>query len=127
MKPKSLLEDYINSWKEESREKVLNVLSDDCIIIESHEPTYRGKEMVDKWFTEWHKLGNKIEKWKISSIYCFEDMIFCEWVFLYSGPNIRESFEGITVAKIKNNKIFELREYRTTAFPYFWTPSKSYP
>lgn len=121
----TLLREYIDGWKEGKKAKILNTLSNDCIIVESHGPTYRGKEMVDKWFNEWHMLGNKVEKWKISSLYSYEGTAFSEWVFAYSGPNIRESFEGITVAKFKNNKIFELREYRMTAFPFLWQPSKN--
>ncbi|MCH9627116.1 MAG: hypothetical protein S4CHLAM2_07500 [Chlamydiales bacterium] len=120
-----LLKDYMNGWKEENKAKVLDTLADDCIIIESHGPTYRGKDTVNQWFVEWFQLGNKIEKWKISSLHSVDNLIFCEWVFAYLGPNSRESFEGMTVAKIKNNKIFELREYRATAFPFPWKPAQT--
>jgi len=36
------------------------------------------------------------------------------------------SFERITVAKLKNGKISDLKEYRMTAFPYMWPSKKSF-
>lgn len=120
-----LLHNYIDGWKENKNGKVLSALSEDCVIIESHGPTYQGSKIVNQWFDEWHRLGNKVEKWEISSLYSVEGVIFCEWVFAYSGPHRRESFKGITVAKFKDSKIFELREYRMTANPFIWQPSKN--
>lgn len=120
MNKKALIQYYIDGWKNGNEAEILDVLSDDCIIIESHGPTYRGKEIVKKWISDWFGKGNVIEKWKLTSFHTCDDMLFCEWVFIYKGKKIRESFLGMTIAKIKKGKISDLREYRMTEFPFIW-------
>ncbi|HLB52435.1 MAG TPA: hypothetical protein VJK48_01840, partial [Chlamydiales bacterium] len=57
---------------------------------------------------------------KITSFHVCGDLVVFEWVFVYKGKKKQETFEGVSLAKIKNNKIFELREYRATQFPFMW-------
>lgn len=124
MNERALIQRYIDGWKKGSEAEILDVFNEDCIVIESHGPTYRGKEIIKKWIADWHKQGNVVEKWEIKSFYTCGDMVICEWVFAYKGKKIREVFEGITIAKLKNGKVSDLREYRMLAFPYMWHPSK---
>jgi hypothetical protein len=119
---KSLIQRYVDGWKEGDEKKILNTLADDCIIIESHGPTYRGKESVKQWIADWHGRGNTVEKWVITSCYICKNVIVFEWVFAYKGKKIREAFGGVTLAKVKNGKISDLREYRATEFPFMWQP-----
>ena len=124
MKGKALIQQYMDGWKSGSEKKILEALAEDCLIIESHGPTYRGKEIIKQWIADWLGQGNVIEKWKITSFHACSNTVFCEWIFAYKGKKIREAFEGITIAKLKNGKITDLREYRMTAFPYMWHPPK---
>lgn len=119
---KKIVQSYVNGWKEGKEEKILDVLTEDCIIIESHGPTYRGKGIVKKWIMDWHAQGNTVEKWVITSFYTCDDLIIFEWVFAYKNRKTRECFEGVSLAKIRNDKISYLREYRATAFPFMWQP-----
>ncbi|HEY2811577.1 MAG TPA: nuclear transport factor 2 family protein [Rhabdochlamydiaceae bacterium] len=115
-----IVQRYVDGWKKTDESEILDTLAEDCIIIESHGPTYRGKKIVKKWIEDWRKQGNIVEKWNINSFHTCGDLVVFEWVFAYKGKNIREAFEGVSLAKIKNNKIFELREYRATQFPFMW-------
>ena len=122
MSYKAIIQSYVDGWRESREEKILDVLAEDCIIIESHGSTYRGKKIVKKWIADWRSHGDAVEKWVITSFHTCDDLAIFEWVFAYRGRKIREAFEGITLAKIKNNKISDLREYRATAFPFIWQP-----
>jgi SnoaL-like protein len=120
MKEKALLLRYMDGWKKKSESDILEPISDDCLIIESHGPMYSGKETVKKWIADWFGKGNRIEKWEMKSFYLCGDHFISEWIFAYRNNEIREEFEGITIAKMKDGKIAELREYRSTAFPFSW-------
>lgn len=114
----SVVQRYVDGWKKGDESEILDTLTEDCIIMESHGPVYRGKEIVKKWIEEWHGHGNAVEKWKITSFRTCEDLIVFEWVFAYKGKEIRECFQGVSLVKIKDNKIWEIREYRATQFPF---------
>jgi ketosteroid isomerase-like protein len=118
MDEKALMQRFVDGWKKGLADEILDALSDDCIIIESHGPTYRGKESVKRWIADWFGEGNVVEKWVIKSFHTCHDCVVFEWVFAYHGKDIREAFEGITIAKVKDGRITDLREYRSTAFPY---------
>lgn len=121
MDSKAVMQSYINGWKLSNSRRILATLSSDCVIIESHGPTYRGLETVRQWIDEWTK-SNRVEKWEITSFYSCGDMIFCEWHFVYNNQSSKEEFDGVTIARIRNGKIESLREYRMTAPPYEWRP-----
>lgn len=122
---RELIQRYMDGWREGSAEEILDTLNEDCTIVESHGPTYRGKEIVRKWIADWHSCGNVVEKWVMTSFHPCGELVFFEWVFAYKSTKIRETFEGITLAKIEKNKISYLREYRSTAFPFLWHPITS--
>ncbi len=115
-----MLHRYIDGWKKKNEREILEPLSDDCLIIESHGPMYQGKENVRKWIADWFEKGNHIEKWEIKTFYLCSGHFVSEWIFAYQNPEVREEFEGITIAKVENGKISALREYRSTASPFFW-------
>lgn len=115
-----IVQRYVDGWRKGNESEILDTLTEDCIIIESHGPTYRGKKIIKKWIEDWYRQGNLVEKWKITSFHVCGDLFVFEWVFAYKSTTTKEAFEGVSLAKIKNNKIFELREYRATQFPFIW-------
>ena len=46
MTKKESIQKYIDGWKEGNSNKIMSVLTNDCFIIESHGPTYNGKEII---------------------------------------------------------------------------------
>ena len=119
MNKRKLVEDYIGGWIDGNRSKIINSLTDDCVIIESHGPTYVGKELISKWIEEWVKEG-RINKWEITSYYESEDSAFFEWNFICKFKGKKHEIEGVSLVKFEEGKISFIREYRTTNLRFIW-------
>lgn len=119
-----LLVTYIEGWKSGNQEKILSPLTEDCLIIESHGPTYRGKEKIKQWITYWNQTGGQIKKWDLYSFYSLKNELFAEWFvdLFYDYGRAHEAFQGLTIAHVSQGKISCLKEYRMTADPYEWIP-----
>lgn len=120
-KAKHLIQNYIEGWKQNNAQKIVRQLARNCLIIESHGPTYHGVNDVKSWVDTWIKGGYKVDKWDIVSFNQFEDKCVFEWIFEFSSSKTeKRTIEGITTATFKAGKINFLREYRTTKPPYNW-------
>jgi hypothetical protein len=113
---------YVNGWITNNLAQILETLTTDCLIIESHGPTYRGHELVRAWITSWFDEGGRIHRWDITSLYSNDDAVAFEWVFECSGSWGHSTFEGATIVRFENERISYLREYRCTEPPYSWKP-----
>lgn len=113
MKNKNLVEEYVNGWIQKNEKQILEVLEDNCIIIESQGTKYVGKDKCKKWIKEW-LTKNEVKKWEITSFYKIEQISFFEWDFecIVDGKNYY--LEGISIVKFKNDKIKYMRKYRMT-------------
>jgi hypothetical protein len=113
---------YVEGWKSGDAESVLSTLTPDCLIIESHGPTYAGRDQVRQWITDWFQEGGLIQRWDITSFLWAEDMAAFEWTFECSGSWGTAAFDGATIVRFNGDLIAHLREYRCTTPPYPWTP-----
>lgn len=111
---------YVEGWKETDREKILSTLDPACVIIESHGPTYRGKDMVGRWIDSWFAPGNIVNSWDITSCFVRDDICFFEWIFECTSEGTRGGFEGASIAHIHQGKIAFLREYAMITPRYEW-------
>lgn len=111
---------YTEGWKEQNREKILSCLDPECVVIESYGPTYRGLEMVSRWFDSWFGSGNRVNRWDVTSFYIVDDTCFFEWIFACTFEGKPAEFEGASIAHFQNEKIIFLREYAMTAPRYEW-------
>ena len=112
MNNRDVIDQYVLGWNKGNREQILNTVTDDCEIIESHGPKYSGKAEVEKWIDEWIKTNSVIHKWEVTSFYEVDDHVFFEWYFECVVENKKHSIEGMSIGRIKNGKIKYLREYR---------------
>lgn len=69
MSTKNLIEQYIEGWKVGDITKITITLTDNCVIIESHGPVYRGKEKVKQWIQNWNAARSKVDDWDITSFF----------------------------------------------------------
>ncbi len=78
-----LIQDYLDGWKQLDLSLVLSSLSEDCLIIESHGPTYQRVEEVRRWIDTWIKTRSRVIRWDLRSFYFSEKekTAFCEWDF----------------------------------------------
>ncbi|MHB8059633.1 MAG: nuclear transport factor 2 family protein, partial [Gaiellaceae bacterium] len=60
-----LIRQYVESWREGDAAKILGTVTEDCVISESHGPTYRGKDQVVRWVDAWFGAGGDVLAWEI--------------------------------------------------------------
>ncbi|KKP61558.1 MAG: putative cytosolic protein [Candidatus Levybacteria bacterium GW2011_GWA2_37_36] len=118
---RKIIQTYVDGWKENNINKILKALTNSCVIVESHGPTYHGTDDVKDWVNSWKKDGYKVNRWDIISFLYSKNTTVFEWVFEFSSDKTeKRTIEGITIAKFKDKKIVYLREYRTTKSLYDW-------
>ena len=111
---------YVEGWKEKNINKIITSIDKDCVIIESHGPTYYGCEQIHRWVHEWFDVNSIVIKWDIISFHYDSEVGFCEWDFTCIVNEQEYNFLGASIVKYKNNKIAYLHEYRMTAKSYDW-------
>jgi hypothetical protein len=120
----TLINAYVEGWKNNRPDQIVGTLAPDCLVIESHGPTYRGRDHVLLWVTDWFQQGQSIQRWELSSFVYEDDAAAFEWVFECSGGWGRAVFDGMTVVRFTDGLISSLREYRCTTPPYVWSPER---
>ena len=113
-----VVQDYVDGWKAADSSLILETLEQDCVVIESHGPTYRGRDQVESWVESWFVEGNTIERWDITSLLVADGVCAFEWSFSYSVAGSAHSFDGASFARLRNGRIALLREYRMTDPPH---------
>jgi len=109
-----VVQTYVDGWRGGDHEKILSSLDKECVIIESYGPTYHGSAKVDRWIDEWLGAGNTVDSWDITSFYVAGETCFFEWVFACTYAGTYHRFAGASIARLRNGKIVQLREYQTT-------------
>lgn len=46
----NLIQQYIDSWKQNDLPLILSTLVEDCVVIESHGHQYQGIHEIERWF-----------------------------------------------------------------------------
>ena len=124
MKPKAarqLVEDYVNGWRNSDPQKILSTLTPDCVVIESHGPTYHGHAVVQRWIESWFAEGSRVDRWDITGLHCMDDTAVFEWDFLCTVEEKQYQLQGISIVEFEEDKIVALREYRRTEMPFAWS------
>lgn len=116
----SVLTEYIKAWSENDTEGILATVTPDVVVTESYGPVYHGQERVREWANTWFGQGGCVRKWRITNEFTHGDTIVAEWRFDYVWDEKNESFEGATIATVRDGKIAALREYAATAELYPW-------
>jgi ketosteroid isomerase-like protein len=115
------LERYIDGWRRHDIPAVLDTVADECVVIESYGPVYRGKSRVEQWMNAWFGAGGTVDGWEITSKAAVGDTLVAEWTFSCTWNGDPATFDGSTVARLDGGRIAYLREYATTAPLYEWT------
>ncbi len=115
---KRLVEVYVDGWKENNLRKIVSPLSPDCVVIESHGPTFRGIEVIQQWVENWISEGNRVNRWDITSLHFYNDVAAFEWDFECIAKGQHYHIEGASIVEFADGKIAAMREYRRTEAPY---------
>ncbi len=118
----NLVQQYMQGWEQNNLFLITSCLAEDCIIVESHGPTYHGTKAVEKWFQFWIAEKSKIQQWQLRSFYfCHtESASFVEWEFSCISNGHQYKFLGCSIYKMNGNKISFIQEYRMTRPAYSW-------
>jgi hypothetical protein len=106
-----LVQQYVKGWKTNNLPAILDSLSADCLIIESHGPTYRGSEDIRRWAGAWFIQG-RVECWDITSFVFAGGAAAFEWRF-GARSKVRLPSTG-PASPFSGDRIAALREYRMT-------------
>lgn len=115
-----LLERYIAGWRAQDANAILATLTTDCVVIESFGPVYRGHAWVEQWVSTWLAENGCVLDWTIRDLQSLGDLEIAEWTFHYTLRGEERTFDGATIAKLRDGKISYLREYATTDPLYDW-------
>jgi hypothetical protein len=115
-----LISTYVAGWLEHDPAQVLSTLDHDCLIIESYGPMYRGTIRVAQWLDAWFGEGNRVDRWEITSVLVGEGGFAAEWRFACTWRGQASEFEGVSLVRLKGDRIAYMREYATTAPIYEW-------
>ncbi|MEU8389258.1 nuclear transport factor 2 family protein [Micromonospora sp. NPDC048843] len=116
----SALTVYINAWNSNDTESIAATVTPDAVVTESYGPVYHGQERIREWADMWFGRGSRVLNWVITNEFTSGDTTVAEWRFDYREENEDRSFEGLTIATVRDGKIAALREYATTADLYTW-------
>jgi ketosteroid isomerase-like protein len=116
------LQAYIDGWRRHDISAVLGTLADDCVVTECYGPIYRGRTRVEQWMTTWLAIGS-VDSWEITNQIATGDVLVAEWTFSCTYRGDSATFDGATIARLRDGEITYLREYATTAQLYEWTGS----
>lgn len=116
----SALTDYIDAWKSNDPERIVATVTADAVVAESYGPVYHGRDRIRQWADAWLGGGSRVRDWVVTNEFATGDTIVAEWRFDYRDHDDDRSFEGATIATVRDGKISALREYATTADLYPW-------
>lgn len=114
----NLISNYITGWVENNPEKILESLTDDCVIVESHGPVYRGRQHVSGWLEGWIQGESKVTKWDMLSFLYADGLAAFQWDFACRTRDVAYHFKGMSHVGFQDGKIAEIREYCMTNQPY---------
>jgi hypothetical protein len=121
-----VIQQYINGWKQNNLKMITSCLIENCIVIESHGPTYHGIRDIELWFKYWLEAKSVVSRWNIDSFtFCEKQQTaFCEWDFACVSNSVGYALPGVSVVKFSGNKIAFIHEYRMTQPAYEWRGDK---
>jgi hypothetical protein len=116
---KELVEEYTVGWVKSDERLICAPLSESCLVIESHGPTYRGLPEIKRWIGDWTR-SNKVDSWVIKSFVFFDNTACFEWDFKCTCAGTTEQIYGASFVKFMDEKISSICEYRITVLPERW-------
>ena len=111
---KHLVSEYIEGWRANDKTRILSVIAEECVVIESHGPTFLGKQEIARWLDDWIKQGSRVTKWDVSSFTYEKSIAAAEWVFACECLGVHYEIIGASIFRFSDEVISRVTEYRST-------------
>lgn len=110
---------WFRLWITDCEADLSGLFSENAVYIESWGPEYRGREMIERWFCDWHICGNVL-RWDIQEYLHAGDTTVVRWYFqCQMAGEDPTGFDGLSLIRwTEDNKIAFLQEYACTAKRY---------
>lgn len=116
----TIIKEYFNSWISSNDSILCKVFDSNIKYIECYGPAYEGLAQIHQWFKDWHSHGARVIKWNIVEFVHYKENCICDWYFECEYDGKIDGFNGVSWVKFNdNNKIVELREYKSEVPNYF--------
>lgn len=116
----TIIKDYFNSWINNDDSILSEIFDSNIKYIECYGPAYEGIAQIQQWFKDWHSNGGCVIKWSIGEFVHYKENCICDWYFECEYDSKIDGFNGVSWIKFNdNNKIVELREYKSEVPNYF--------
>lgn len=112
-----LVLDYTDGWRTGDAPRVLAALAEDCVVIESHGPTFSGRTEVARWLHDWQRRGSTVPRWDLLSFVHAGETAAVEWRFECTDRGAHYDIEGASVFTFAGERIRRIAEYRRTDAP----------
>lgn len=109
-----LVADYIGGWLHGDPARVLRTVADDCVVIESHGPTFTGRAEIARWLDEWFGRGGVVSRWAITSFVFEGEAAAVGWSFSCVDRGVRYDIDGVSLFRFRGERIARIEEYRRT-------------
>jgi hypothetical protein len=116
---RELIEKYTEGWVRGDERAICAPLSESCLVIESHGPTYRGIPEIRQWIGDWTR-SNSVDSWVIKSFVFTNDTACFEWHFKCTCVGTSDQIYGASFVRFTNQKISSICEYKITVLPDNW-------
>ena len=116
---KELVKQYTEGWVNGDERLICAPLSETCLVIESHGPTYHGIPEIKRWIQDWTR-SNKVDSWTIKSFAFTNDTACFEWDFKCTCAGMSDQIYGASFVRFIDQKISSICEYRITVLADSW-------
>ena len=106
-----LFSEYVTGWIDGDCQRILNTLSDDCTIIESHGPTFEGIGQVERWISEWNERKSVVNQWVVQKRFFEDGHGAYQWTFECVDRDRPYHIEGTSIVSFDATRITRIVEY----------------
>ncbi|MDD3224331.1 MAG: nuclear transport factor 2 family protein [Clostridium sp.] len=114
-----IIKNYFQSWLSNNFKILREIFDTEIIYSECYGPEYRGIEVIEKWFENWHKRGTVLA-WDIKQFIHSDNVTVVEWYFKCQYDGKIGEFDGVSLIGFnEDNRIISLKEFQSKIPHYY--------
>lgn len=114
-----IIKNYFQSWISNNCKILRDIFDSKVIYSECYGPEYRGLDVIERWFKDWHKQGTVLA-WDIKQFIHSANVTVVEWYFKCKYDGGISEFDGVSLIEFKdNNCIISIKEFQSKFTHYY--------